>query len=286
MTPIDAHAFDHLYRDVDPSHRQSLREFRSRYLPKEITYNGNSIRYVALGQGQTGALFLPGAVGFHDIWWQQLMALEGDLRLISLSYPPIDNLEDMRNVLNAILEEENLGPIHVIGTSMGGYLAQYLLKEQPESIARAVLASTFVPFMPVLRITPLLRLAIFLLPIGALMFIFRFVTRFWLLPSIRHDPLLRAYFNEFSHAGLTKDDLRARVSLSNQPFQISGTKNLDIPILIIQSEDDPIIRPEIQRALREMYPQAQCVIYPQGGHFFLNRSESLTALLREFLLAR
>lgn len=246
--------------------------------------DGIAWRYIVMGQGQTDALFLPGAVGFHDIWWQQLIGLESDLRMISLSYPPIDNLGQMRSGLNAILKEEKFGPVYIVGTSMGGYLAQYLLSKQPDMILRIVLANTFVPFMPVLRITPLLRLAIFLFPISMLMSIFRFVTRFWLLTRADHDSLLRAYFLEFSNAGLTKADLRARLSLSTQPFQLSTPTPADIPILIIQAEDDPVVRPAIQRALREMYPQARCVTDKQGGHFFLDQSSTITQLLREFLI--
>jgi pimeloyl-ACP methyl ester carboxylesterase len=83
--------------------------------------------------------------GGYDIWWQVIEALQDRFSIISLTYPPIDNLEGLRRGTLAILDKERVSKCYLVGTSLGGYLAQYLVSKNPEMITRAVFANTFPP---------------------------------------------------------------------------------------------------------------------------------------------
>jgi pimeloyl-ACP methyl ester carboxylesterase len=167
---------------------------------------------------------------------------------------------------------------------MGGYLAQYLLSTQPDQLISVTLANTFVPTMPVLRAASMLRLAIRLFPLTLIHSIFRWVSLQRLVPAGGHDPLLEAYLIEVSYAGLRKRDFLARLSSVTESFIPVQIKDQSIPLLIIESENDPLIRPEIREALCEMYPYAQRYTFQRAGHFpYLNQSEAYTATLRTFL---
>ena len=278
--------FQHLYTAVDNNLRQSFNNFRSQVRPKEWEHEGISWRYLALGEGRTGALFLPGAAGFYDIWWQQLIALSGDLRLISISYPSIGDLEGLRSGLNAILQHEGIERFHVIGSSMGGYLAQYLASIQSSTLMSAVFANTFVPGESALRIAPLLRISIDLVPLPMLMSAFRWLSKRRLVPAGEDHPLLEAYLMETSYAGLKKGDLLSRYLCVTQRFTPCRPEDQRFPILIIDSDNDPLIRPGIRTALRQIYPRAQCHTFSQAGHFpYLNQAEVFTSLLHSFLLS-
>jgi maspardin len=283
--PTDHADFLAFYANVDADLRQSLLDFRAQHPAKTFVHNGITWHYATLGQGTTTALFLSGAAGAYDTWWQQLNALANELHLISISYPPVHSLEGLATGLEALLQQEGIENCHVVGTSFGGYLAQYLVSRNPDRIYSAVFGNTFVPTVPLLRTAPILRFAIKLLPITTLLSIFRLLARLWLIPAGGDDPLLAAYLFEYSHAGLTKDDFHARLSCSTQAFLPLQPDKLGFPILIIESDNDPIIRPEIRRALRELYPQAQRYTFKRGGHFLsLSQAKTFAEVLREFLV--
>jgi pimeloyl-ACP methyl ester carboxylesterase len=168
---------------------------------------------------------------------------------------------------------------------MGGYLAQYLAGQHPERIQRAVFGNSFVPHLPVLRTIPLLRVLIVLLPLPTLLSIFRMVARLRLVPAAGGDPLLAAYLNEYSQRDLTKEDMRARLACVTQPFSPLPPERQNFPILILESDNDPLIRPDIRRALRELYPHAKVLNIESSGHFLpINQGRVYASILREFLL--
>jgi hypothetical protein len=94
--------FGQLYLHVDETLRQSLQVFRNHHPLKESEQKGVLWRYITLGKGDATVVFFPGAAGFYDIWWQQLLALENDFRLISFSCPSEDSLEGLRSGINPI----------------------------------------------------------------------------------------------------------------------------------------------------------------------------------------
>jgi maspardin len=281
----DRQTFLSIYENVAEDQRQSLWDFRTRHPVKTFVHNGVIWRYGELGRGPTTALFLPGAAGAYDTWWQQLELLANEFHLISISYPAVHNLEDLASGLEALLEQEGVENYHVVGSSLGGYLAQYLTSRYPNQILSAVFSNTFGPTIPFFRTALILRFAIMLLPMTTLLSIFHLLSRLWLVPTGGYEPLLAAYLLEYSHTGLTKDDLRARLSCATQSFLPPQSDKLGFPILIIESDNDPLIRPEIRRALRELYPQAQTFTFKQGGHFLpLSQAKIYIKVLHQFLL--
>ena len=283
--PVDRALFDQYYADVDRAQRRSLYAFRTQHPPQSWEHDGGVWHYVTLGKGDATAVFLPGAAGSYYIWWQQLSALAEDLRLISFDGSPSGSLESFRSGLNAILLKEGIETFHVVGSSLGGYQAQYLASTRPERLLSATFANTFVPTIPFLRMAPLLRLAIRIFPLSWIHTIYHWFSQRRLIPAGGHDPLLKAYLIEFSHAGLGKHDFLARISCVTQKFFPLQVEDQTFPLLLIDSENDPLIRPKIRQAVREMYPKAQRYTFQNAGHFsYLNDPETYTKVLRTFLL--
>lgn len=277
--------FGQLYLHVDETLRQSLQVFRNHHPLKESEQKGVLWRYITLGKGDATVVFFPGAAGFYDIWWQQLLALENDFRLISFSCPSEDSLEGLRSGINAILLKERVNRFHFVGSSMGGYLAQYLAVTQPDRFISATLANTFVPTMPLLPMASLLRLAIRLLPLSGSLSIYRCYSRQRIVPSGESDALLEAYLMEVSYSGFQKHDLLARLDCASETFNPLQFGEQTFPILILDSGNDPLIPPSIRAALREMYPSAQRFQFDRGGHFpYLSQPKAYNAVLRTFLI--
>jgi predicted esterase YcpF (UPF0227 family) len=47
--------------------------------------------------------------------------------VISVTYPAVEGLDEMEQAVMAILEAEERRTFHVVGSSLGGYFAQYLV---------------------------------------------------------------------------------------------------------------------------------------------------------------
>ena len=57
----------------------------------------------------------------------------------------------------------------------------------------------------------------------------------------------------------------------------------NIPILIIESDNDPLILPELQQKLKELYVEAQVYTFKDEGHFpYVNAAEEYNSRIQQF----
>ena len=145
LYPTPQKSFAELYEPVDEATAVSLQSFRQSHPTQQIEVDGRTWEYVHFGQGEETILFLHGMTGSYDIWWQVMENLADDYQVISLTYPPVDNLDGMAQGVLAILQAEGVTSVNLVGSSLGGYFAQYLVAAYPEMVATAVFANTFPP---------------------------------------------------------------------------------------------------------------------------------------------
>ena len=92
----------------------------------------------------------------------------------------------------------------------------------------------------------------------------------------------------FEHT-LTKRTLLSRVALGvdfnrNERYAPDGSADWPGRVLIIESDDDPMIPAEERRRLRETYPRAFVCTFPGAGHMIpLLRLEELVGVVKAFL---
>ena len=177
-----------------------------------------------------------------------------------------------------------IGPVHVVGLSMGGVLAQQFAIDYPHLVRKLVLASTFSALRPANFNQGLYFLARLL---------------------VVHTMGLRAQSKIVSKRIFPNPDqaqLRELVEMqiaSANPavyraairglgfFNSSGKlKNIKKPVLVIGGENDTTVSVRLQRRLAEGIPGAVQVIVPEGGHALsIDHSELFTAQLVKFLSA-
>ncbi len=274
---------DPLYERVAPGTRQSLARFREQHPPRELRVGRHTWKYVVLGEGSEAVLFLHGMAGAHDIWWQQLEALKSSFRLLAVTYPPIPNLEGLRLGLRAVLDAAGIGSFNVVGTSLGGYLAQYLVATQPQDVRRAVFANTFPPNDLIARRTRRVRPLLPLLPERVVLQVLRRSTERVIYPACGHSELVRAYLLEQASL-MTKAQFLARYRCVIEPFQAPDLRALDVPALILESDNDPLVEPELRQALKTTYPSARVHTFRSAGHFpYLNLPRDYSRQLQVFL---
>lgn len=282
LYPTPKHSFKELYKGQDNSVVASLDSFRSSPL-KSITLEARQWNYLAIGQGSESILFLHGMSGGYDIWWQQINALKGKYRIITLTYPPATSLNEMGNAVIKILDTEDIDTTNVIGSSLGGYFAQYLKTTYPNRFAKAVFANTFPP-NPIYKekneaVASIARF----LPEWLVMVAFRGNIKTTVIPASENSPLAQAYLLEQSHGRMSKQQFLARYHCVVDSFvpatELSRSKN----ILLIESDNDPLIFAELRQKMKDLYPAAQVFTFHNKGHFpYLNEGREYTELIGQF----
>jgi len=286
LWPIPRVPFDELFAKVDTGTAISLKTFRHNHPLQHIKVDGSTWDYVAFGQGEEAILFLHGMTGAYDIWWQQMEALRGRYRVISVTYPSVNSLEELGRGVLTVLTHEGIGKANVVGSSLGGYLTQYLVAAHPENIARAVFANTFPPNDIIAEKNRAIGMALPYLPEWLVIKIFRDSFRDRVHPASGYDELTLAYLLEQSYGRMSKSQIEGRFRCVIDPFTPADPASLKIPVMIIETDNDPLVEKALRERLKAAYPSATVFTMYNAGHFpYLNNAEEYTRLLEEFFKA-
>jgi len=281
--PVPKASFGVAYSKVPEPIVASLRSFRRRNPLKRFQAGRITWRYQDEGSGEDAILFLHGMGGAGDIWFQQIEALKHGFRCIAVTYPPLPSLDLLRFGILGILEQEKLSCIDVVGSSMGGYLAQFLAGSDPALIKKVVLGNTFPPNDLIPRRARMGVRYLPWVPEWAILAGVRKNTSRFLYPASGNSELVNAYLYEQTCGYMRKRDFIARCACLCQSFQPPDLDALGIPALIIASDNDPMVDVDLQALLKQTYPSAAVKNFPDAGHFpYLNRPEEYNRTLADF----
>jgi pimeloyl-ACP methyl ester carboxylesterase len=283
LYPVTGVAFEKNYAKVDPQITASLQTFRAEHPAKSLKVNGVSWEYIAFGKGQETIVFLHGMTGAYDIWWQQMEDLQDRYRVISVTYPAVDSLEKLSEGVLAIMDAEGAERANIVGTSLGGYLAQYLVANHPDRILRAVFSNTFPPNDIIAEKNKTIGAVLPFLPEWLVMDVLRdsFVKSIY--PASGNNELTLAFLTEIGSGRMSKAQVVGRYRCVVQPFTAPDLNKLKIPVLIIEADNDPLVEKALREQLKSTYPSAQ-VRTLSSGHFpYLNRSTGFTDIVTAFL---
>ncbi|UFH54312.1 alpha/beta fold hydrolase [Spirosoma sp. KNUC1025] len=272
-----------LYSGSDKDRIKGLASFRQ--IPtKTITSQGYDWRYLSLGNGPKTILFLHGMTGGYDFWWQQMNTFKANYRVISVTYPPVDNLPDLGKGIVDILDKEDVRTAIVVGSSLGGYLTQYLLAAYPQRVEKAVLGNTF-PQNDILEEKNATKIAAATwLPAWAVMNSLRKNLYDQVLPASENDPLAEAQLLENTYGRMSKAQFLARYHCVVDKFRPVDGKQTKVPLLIFESDNDPLVSPDLRTKLKQYYVTARVHTFHHKGHFpYLNARDEYNTALQSFL---
>jgi len=283
LWPVPRSSFDAVYSRVDAVLTRSLRSFRTAHPVRQIRVGTTDWEYVSFGAGKETILFLHGMTGAHDIWWNQMEAMSSEYRVISVTYPAVKSLSELGSGILAILDAEGVDRTNIAGSSLGGYLAQYLVAQHPERVMRVVFSNTFPPNDLIAKNNRTIGLLLPYLPEWLVISVLRGSFASSVYPASGNDELTLAFLNEIGHGRMSKSQVISRFRTIVERFEPADTTALGIPVMIVEADNDPLVEPELRRQLRQTYPAAELRTLSGVGHFpYLNRAGEYTTLLRDF----
>lgn len=279
-------SFGELYAKVDKVTVNSLLGFRQTHPVPTLELRGVKWEYLALGDSSETILFLHGMTGAYDIWWQQMEALQDRYRVISVTYPAVNSLDEMEQAVMAILEAEGVNQFHMIGSSLGGYFAQFLIARHPDRILSAVFANTFSPNVILAEKNKTIGTLLPYLPEWLVMNVLSSSMRKSVYPASGKSELVLAFGLEQIYGRMSKAQVLGRYRCVVEPFAAPDMAGLGISVMIIEAGNDPLVEKALREQLKETYPTAE-VVTLNNGHFpYLSMPDEYTRILETFCGAK
>ena len=281
LIPASSPNFFELYPNNDEA-SENLKELQSKTV-KEIEVDGIKWKYYSGGNGNKTILFLHGMGGAYDLWWQQIKEFEKDYKVITYSLPEeINSLEKSAKGILRILKNEEVDKFYAVGTSMGGYITQYLVKIIPNRVEKAVFGNTFPPNNILEKENATKSKVIPLLPEILLSKLGDKKLKNEIVPAAKNSELLKSFLPSLP---FSKKQFMNRYYVVIDKFIATPEKyeTKRIPKLIIESDNDPLIPPELRKEIKNLYTDAEVFTFHNEGHFpYINAAEEYNKVLREF----
>ncbi len=215
----------------------------------------------------------PLALRHRVIWYDNRGIGESDVP------PGPYTVEQLAGDALQVLDERGVDRAHVVGTSLGGMVAQELALAHPERVEKLALLCT-TPGGP-----------------DAFPFPEQTVRLLAEAPSLAPDVALRRFVeNAVSARGELVEELVAR-RLANPPDPVGWQgqaaaaaaydggrpEAIERPALVLTGDEDAVVDPRNSQLLAERIPGARLQVFPGTGHlFFWERPDEVAAALTEF----
>src|SRR6185369_5311564 len=113
-----------------------LEAFRRRFRQRLVRVGGQNWHVIETGARAKAPVLvmLPGTLGTAEIFWNQIAALRGRARIVSVTYPPVAKILTLAEGLAALLDMLGIAKASVVGSSLGGYLAQWFAARHPDRV--------------------------------------------------------------------------------------------------------------------------------------------------------
>lgn len=243
-----------------------------------IELNGRDWGILDKGAGEV-LLLIPGTLGRGDIFWRQIDALSDRLRIIAVSYPDSGGIEDWSADLKTLLDLKDIDNVHLLGSSLGGYLAQYFAGHNPDRVNTLFAANTLHSVTGMDQRLPY-SLDLDTTPINQLRAGFAQGLNAWRDAHADQAELVELLMQE-ANGRILEAEMRARLkALKIGPELPPNTGK----IITIEAADDPLIPQEMRDAVRTRLNPDTAYRFLWGGHFpYITRSALYTSMLEKNL---
>ena len=258
------------------------------YVTEFPTIDGARIRLLRGGPGKAGApplLFLHGAGG-HTGWMAFLDDLSQRFEVFAPEHPGfgqsddppwLDDVGDLAFFYLDVIRHFGLAGVHLVGTSLGGWIAAELAVRDTTPLASLTLVGAVGILAGGQPIPDIFRMPV--------------------------DENLRRFYADQERARRRLADMdKADMSLAaknratvtrlayrprfHNPGLAKWLHRIDVPTLLLWGEKDGLVPPEFGQAYRALIPSARLVVLPEAGHApFDEQREAFLAAFLDFAAA-
>ncbi|TDK48069.1 alpha/beta fold hydrolase [Antarcticimicrobium luteum] len=248
---------------------------------RRVVLNVRDWGYIDTGQGPA-LLLIPGTLGRGDIFWQQITALSDRLRVVAVTYPETGGIAEWAEDLAALLDHLGIETASVLGSSLGGYLAQYFAAAHPGRVDTLFAANTLHSVAGLIDKMPY-ALDLDAAPIADLRAGFGQGLGAWAEAHPDQADLVELLLEEVG-GRIPEPELRMRLKALKTAPELPPLTLSESGRFTIEADDDPLIPPEMRAAVRARVRPAAAYRFTWGGHFpYVARPEAYAALLEQAL---
>lgn len=260
---------------------QARDAFLARHPEVRVPVNGRDWGLIDTGGDAPAFLFLPGTLGRADIFFQQIDALAPHLRVLAVSYPADGGVPEWTEGLIALLDSLALAQVAVLGSSLGGYLAQYFAGHHPGRVSHLFAANTLHSVAGVAQRPPYAS-DLWHAPISELRAGFAQAMQAWGSAHPEQGDMVDFLMAEAA-GRIPEGEMRARLAAIKDGPELPAVALGADRTTVIDGQDDPLIPPPMRAAVRARLAPCVAFRFLWGGHFpYLLRP----ALYSGLLLAR
>ncbi len=256
--------------------------------------NGIRLYYEVHGQGEP--LLMIQGLGHHaDFWFLQVPEFSKHFQLVIFdnrdtgrSDKPDEpySIAGMAADVIGLLQELGLDRAHILGASMGGYVAQEIAMEHPERVKRLVLLCTHYGGPEYLQLTGELWQEI--LDVAGLSpeEIYRKGIKYSTTPAffagqtemVEKLVRMRLEHSQPAHA------FQRQFSAASQFCSKDRLSRIEAPTLVLAGREDRVVPPELVERLAGAIPNAKLQVIDGAAHLlFVEQSEKVNRLIVDFL---
>ncbi|MBM6580672.1 alpha/beta hydrolase [Microvirga sp. BT689] len=256
--------------------------FTNRHPEQRIMISGREWGYVKAGDSGPALLLIPGTLGRGDVFWQQIEALQDRARIVAVTYPKSGGVPEWASDIAELSGRLALDRFTVLGSSLGGYLAQYLAATYPHLVEGLIAANTLHSVAGVATRPPYSS-DLDSAPIEELRAGFGRNLGTWREAHPEQEELVDLLMTEVA-GRIPEPELRARLNALKRGPELPLPNLPRERIATIESADDPLILLSMREAVRERLKPSVAYVFEWGGHFpYIVRPELYVSLLEEQL---
>ncbi len=239
--------------------------FAARWPERAETVRGRRWGVTDMGGSGPVLLLLPGTLGRGDIFWRVAEPLHDRVRVIALTYPASFDLAQWAGDILVLLRRLGVARCTVLGSSLGGYLAQYLTAMAPETCTRLIAANTLADAGEVADKPPYV-FDLARAPMAQLRAGFRGGLSQWAEVHPDQRDLVGLLLAEVA-GRIPARHLRARLQALKHAPPLPAPGLHTAATFVIEAADDPLIPEPMRQAVRDRLRPARCFRFTSGGHF-------------------
>lgn len=253
----------------------TLEQLRATWPGSRLHVGGQQVEVVRTAGAGMPLILLPGAQGTAETYYKQLLAWGARRPLVSVTYPALTDGAALADFVAALADVIGGEQFDLVGTSLGGYIAQWVAVRHPARVHRLVVGNSFCDPRPAQSPEKLQALQRDADTIKA-----ETLARVKASP----DGELKTVQLELMGRCQPADTLRARMLAVQLAVPVPPLGIPDDRILLLECDDDPLIPAPMRAALRAKHPGARHVALPEGGHYpYILQAEAYGAAVGGFL---